>query len=518
MELVVRIVEIDAGKPIAILNREDAAELGAHPLDRVTISSGKKKITVIVNTSNHLLKRGEIAVYHEIAHALGLKSRQSVSVVKREELKSKEFIHNRIDGIELKPREIKEIVEDVVELKLNDLKIAAFITTLYKNPVSLEEAVGLSKAMVETGKRYSFGKKYVLDKHSIGGCPGDKTTLLLTPIIAAAGLTIPKTSSRSITSPAGTADRAEVLMPVNLSLNEIKRVVKKTNGCIVWGGALDMAPADDLFIRVEHPLGLDPMLLPSIISKKKCIGATHVVIDIPTGRGSKIKTFGQAKRLSDDFIHIGKEVGLKIDCGITLGEQPIGYTMGPALEAREALNTIMGSGSSDVVDKATALSGILFAMVGKTHNYEDGKALALKILRSGKAEKKLREFIHEQGGKKTIKPDDIAVGEFKATIKSKETGRVQWINNSELVKIAMAAGTPNDKGAGIQLYAKINDHVKAGDPLYSIYSEKRHKLREAEKIAEEIEPIVVIERLDKHMLTCNISKLSYFSKYTDISR
>jgi AMP phosphorylase len=190
--------------------------------------------------------------------------------------------------------------------------------------------------MVETGERLELKKKIVLDKHNIGGSIGDKTSMLLVPIIASLGYTIPKTSSRAITSPAGTADKVETIMPVDLTIDEMKEVVEKTNGCLVWGGALHLAPADDIFIRIEYPLEIDPLLFPSIMAKKKAVGATHLVIDIPTGRGAKVKTIGDAQILAKDFITLGSMLKIKVNAAITYGEQPIGYSIGAGLEAKEA--------------------------------------------------------------------------------------------------------------------------------------------------------------------------------------
>src|SRR5574337_61162 len=250
--------------------------------------------------------------------------------------------------------------------------------------------------MVATGKQLHLRKKIIADKHSIGGVPGDKTTLLVVPIVAAAGLTIPKTSSRAITSAAGTADRAEILMPVDLDVKEMKKVITKCNGCIVWGGALDLAPADDIFVRAEYSLSIDPLLLPSIMSKKKAVGATHLVIDIPTGRGAKVKTIGEADLLSKDMIELGRRLGIHTHCVLTYGEQPIGLTMGPALEAREALSILMNESKvPDLIDKACHIAGSIFELAGKKNGYN----LARNILHSGKAEKKLRDIISQQGGR-----------------------------------------------------------------------------------------------------------------------
>ena len=309
--------------------------------------------------------------------------------------------------------------------------------------------------MISTGKTLDFGPGPILDKHSVGGIPGDKTSMLVVPIVAAAGFTIPKTSSRAITSPAGTADRVETLCPVNLSIKEIKEVVKKTNGCLVWGGSLELAPADDLFIQVEYPLGIDPMLLPSILSKKKAIGATHVVIDIPTGMGAKIKTRTEAYTLASDFVDLGKRLGLNIQCALTFGEQPLGCGIGPALEAREALTTLMGGGPPDLREKAVSLASMLFEMVG----VENPRGMAEEMIDSGKAMKKMREIIAAQGGNPSVKPEDLPVGPESAVVRSDDAGKVLWLSTDDIVRIAREAGAPKEKGAGVVLHAKLGGNV-----------------------------------------------------------
>lgn len=312
--------------------------------------------------------------------------------------------------------------------------------------------------------------------NSIGGCPGDKTTIVVVPIVAAAGLTIPKTSSRAITSPAGSADRVECIMPVNLSLDEVRRVVNKTNACMVWGGAVDLAPADDIFIKIEYPLSIDPFLLPSVMSKKKCVNAKYLVIDIPTGRETKIRTKEEFENLACEFIQLGKKLGIKVDCISTFADQPIGHAVGPMLEAREALATVMhGHGPPDLVDKATTLAGVLLGFAGA----KDGKQAALEILKSGKAYKKLREIIEAQGGNPDIKPEDLHPGKYVAEFKSGKSGKVLWISNKGIDIIARDAGAPRDKGAGIYFKKKLGDKVRKGEVLFEIYAEKNNKLSRA---------------------------------------
>ncbi|HIE14079.1 TPA: AMP phosphorylase, partial [Candidatus Bathyarchaeota archaeon] len=456
--------------------------LGVTSLGRVKVRFENREVTAIVNTTTALIGVGVIGLYDEVRKTLEINEGEEVEVEIAPFPTSVYFIRNKLRGRKLTFEEIFEIVKDAVEGNLSEIEIAAFVTALHSFGLGLDEATSLSKAMVDTGNTLELDRQPVLDKHSIGGVPGDKTTLLVVPIIASCGFTIPKSSSRAITSAAGTADRAEVLMPVSLDLEEMRDAVKKTNGCIVWGGALYLAPADDIFVRVEHPLSIDPLLLPSIMSKKKAVGANLLVVDIPCGRGTKVKTIGEADLLAKDFIELGARLGIKVQCAVTYGEQPVGYAIGPALEAKEALSVLMGKiKAPDLVDKATDIAGILLEMAG----IKDGKNAALQSLTSNKAENKLREIIAAQGGDPKIDPSDISTGEKKFTVKSEIEGYVLWIDNTSLVEIARLAGSPKDKGAGILLHKKIGDQVKRGDPLFTIYAERSVKLQRALKVLQE---------------------------------
>jgi AMP phosphorylase len=481
------------GKSVVILNREDAEDLGVSSLGRVRIRHNGKELVAIVNTATKLIEEGTIGVYEEVRSSLNLKEGEEVDVEIAPFPTSVYFIRNKLRGRKLTYEEVLEIVRDVVKGNLSEIEIASFVTALHVFGLDLDEATSLSLAMVETGNVLKIDRPLIVDKHSIGGTPGDKTTLLTVPIIAAAGLTIPKSSSRAITSAAGTADRAEVLMPVSLDIEEMREAVEKTNGCIVWGGALYLAPADDIFVRVEHPLSIDPLLLPSIMSKKKAVGANLLVVDIPTGRGTKIKTIGEADLLAKDFIELGRRLDIRVQCAITHGEQPVGYAIGPSLEAWEALSVITGErGAPDLVDKATDIAGILLEMSGK----ENGKETALEILKSGKAERKLREIIEAQGGNPEIKPEDIEVGDQQFTVRSERDGYLLWMDNTPLVQIARLAGAPKDKGAGILLHKKIGDRVSRNDPLFTIYAERSMKLQRALDELERVHVLGVGERVE----------------------
>ena len=508
LELKVILLNITAGgKRIAILDDETAADLGVHSGDRVSVVHSRNAIIAIANISEDI-PNNRIGLYEEISQALGVEDGALVDVQLAPMPESLTQVRAKLRGQRLREKDIINIVRDVVERHLSEEEISAFLTALNIHGLSMGESEAMSRAMIETGKTLSFGEAPILDKHSVGGIPGDKTSILVVPIIAAAGLTIPKTSSRSVTSPAGTADRVETLCPVNLTIEEIRETVNKTNGCLVWGGSLELAPADDLFIQIEHPLGIDPLLLPSIMSKKKAIGATHVAIDIPTGAGAKIKTMTEAYLLASDFVDLGKRLGLTVQGALTYGEQPLGCSIGPALEAREALAALMGESPPDLFDKATSLAGVLFEMVG----IENGQRKAENILQSRRAEQKLREIIEAQGGNPKLMPEDIGVGDKTAKVTSSQSGRVLWISSESIAQIAREAGAPREKGAGVILKAKLGDIVKKDNALFEIYAERDSKLESALTLANSLQPVVLSRKAEERMILDQVPAKSFQDK------
>jgi AMP phosphorylase len=496
MELSVETLMISTGgSRVALLSEETASQLGVHSSDRIKITHNNIEMIAIANTADYF-PNNRIGLYREAISVLRVGEGETVNVQLAPLPESLFNIRAKLRGERLRPTDVDAIVKDVVERHLSTVEIAAFLTSLSIHGISMSETEALSRAMISTGKTLDFGPGPILDKHSVGGIPGDKTSMLVVPIVAAAGFTIPKTSSRAITSPAGTADRVETLCPVTLSTEEIKATVKKTGGCLVWGGSLELAPADDLFIQVEYPLGIDPMLLPSILSKKKAIGATHVAIDIPTGMGAKIKTRQEAYTLASDFVDLGKRLGLTIQCALTFGDQPLGRGMGPALEAREALYTLMGQGPSDLRDKAVSLASMLFDMVG----VENPRGIAEEIVSSGKALQKMRQIVEAQGGNPNVTPQELPVGQESAVVRSKEAGKVLWISTDALVRIARAAGTPKEKGAGVLLNAKLGDTVHKDGVLFEIYAEHSSKLTAALDLAETLSPVVLSRKPEERMV------------------
>jgi AMP phosphorylase len=305
----------------------------------------------------------------------------------------------------------------------------------------------------------------------------------------------------------------ECICPVSLGLEEIKKVVKKTGACLVWGGALDLAPADDIFIEIEHPLSIDPLLLPSVMSKKKAMGSKYLVIDIPTGKGMKIRTISEARELGSQFVELGKKLGINVECLSTFGEQPIGYGVGPALEAREALQILSGHRvPQDQLDKVCDLASVLFKFAGMRNCYQK----AHDLIKHGKAEKKFRQIIEAQGGNPKIRPEDIPVGENVDQIKSKVSGHVLWINNTAVIQVAREAGAPKDKGAGILFHKKCTDHVKKGETLFEIFAEKDYKMERALKKMQELQIMAVGK--SSEMMLAEIPELEKHRKYFILER
>ncbi len=471
----VKDIDISTGGPyVVVLNKADARELGLDALDRVRIKFKSNSVVAAVDISENLkdLNKKEIGMFEEVFSALKVKRKQIIDLEPNEKPKSIEYIKNKLDGFKLNQNEINEIVKDVVNDRLTEVEKTYFVSACYKNGLSLDEVVSLTNAIVSNSKRLKLKNKVIIDKHSTGGVCGNRITMIVVPIIAAAGLTIPKTSSRAITSPAGTADTMEVFCNVSFNIKKLESIIKRTNGCMVWGGALDLASADDKLIKIEKPLRVDPrgIMLASIMAKKKAVGATHVLIDMPVGKNAKIKSLKEAKKLEGDFLKLGNRLGIKIKCLIGDGSEPIGNGIGPALEAIDVLKILRNeNGPEDLKRKSLKIAGMMLEMVG----IKDGEKFALEILENGEAYKKFKEIVKAQGGK----VDKVKVGKFKFGVKAWKSGIIKSIDNKKISRIARMAGAPDDKGAGVYLNFKRKSKVKKGNILFIIYSENKDNLK-----------------------------------------
>lgn len=479
MILRARKIPIKVGqKYIMVLNMKTAHMLDIQPGDRLSVRNGSKRITCIVDiTENGEIKDGEAGLYMETWKTLSADRGDKMFVTLAEKPAANMYIRQKLDGKELTKEEIDTIVKDVVEDNLSDVEMTYFVSACYINGLSDTETTNLTKSIVEHGNRIKMNKKIVADKHCIGGVPGNRTTMIVIPIIAAAGIPIPKTSSRAITSPSGTADTMEVMCNVTNNAEKLKKILDKVGAFISWGGGVDLAAADDKLIRVRHPMSLDPkgMMLASIMAKKYAVGSTHVLIDIPYGPQVKTRTLEQANNLKKDFERLGKMLGMTVKVIATRGDAPIGKGIGPVLEAIDVMDVLANkpTGPEDLREKAIFMAGELLELCGKVKKGEGAK-LAEKLLVSGAAFKKMNEIVDAQGRKKMPKP-----GKLRFAVTAKKSGKISGINNKAISHVARVAGAPKNPGAGIVIEKNLGDKVKKGDILYTIYAENKGRLQNA---------------------------------------
>jgi thymidine phosphorylase len=324
--------------------------------------------------------------------------------------------------------------------------------------------------MVETGERLGWDEPLVVDKHCIGGIPGNRTSMLIVPIVAAHGMLIPKTSSRAITSPAGTADTMEVLAEVELAPDRLHQIVRKERGCVAWGGTANLAPVDDVLISVERPLGIDShgQLVASILAKKMAAGSTHLLIDIPVGPTAKVRHMREALALRKLFEFVGDRVGLQLQVIITDGHQPVGRGIGPVLEVRDVIQVLENHPDApfDLRQKALRLAGRVIEFDPDVRGGQ-GYAIARDILDSGRALAKMEAIIKAQGRRRAKREP----GKLVDVVKAAKRGVVTAIDNFRLARIARLAGAPMDKGAGVDLLCKVGDKVAKGQALYRIHAD-----------------------------------------------
>ncbi len=403
------------------------------------------------------------------------------------------LIRKRMNGTFLSKDEIHTIVEDVVSNRLTPLEKSTLIMSHLYDNWTMDEIEWFTREIAATGEMLDLGDG-IYDKHSLGGVPGNKVSIIIVPIIAAAGLKIPKTSSRAITSSSGTADTMEIFAPVNFSEDEIKEIVSRVKGMICWGGALNLAPADDILIhQVERPLSINPrsMMMASIMAKKVAMGVDFLALDIPTGNETKVGTYDEGMSLAREFAELGRRLGIKVESGITFGDIPVGHTVGPALEAQEALTTLKNpdKGPTSLIEKSTSLSGILFEMAGRALRGQ-GQDLAKSILYSGKALAKFKEIIDAQGGDSNIKVDDIEVGEHIFEWLAPADGWIVNIGNKAITRVAKAAGAPRDPQAGI-FFLRKREACKRGEPILRVHSSSPRRLEAAADLLARLSPITI---------------------------
>jgi len=459
---------------------------------RLVVSANGRSIIATLNTvKGNLLGIDEASLSLSAQRALNLHDHDNLAFSHVPVLQSESYLRAKIYGQRLTPTELSAIINDTVAGRLSDLHLAAFVSACAGERLDIDETVALTRAMVTAGATLDWGSHPIVDKHCVGGLPGNRTTPIVVAIVSACGLTMPKTSSRAITSPAGTADTMEVLAPVNLDLAGIRRVVGKTGGCVVWGGAMQLSPADDILIQVERPLDLDSdgQLVASILSKKLAAGSDQVLIDIPVGPTAKVRTLETATRLQARLLAVGTQLGIHVQVMITDGRQPIGRGVGPALEARDVLQVLQNApqAPADLRERALLLAARLLEM-GAAAPPGQGMALAMANLDNGNAWRQFQAICEAQGGMRQIPQAPLT-----QPVLASQTGQVQDIDSRTLARIAKLAGAPQSKAAGLDLHVRLGDTVMAGQPLFTIHAEAPGELRYAQAYAADQTSVITLD-------------------------
>lgn len=491
--LAVRRVGIDTYREnVAYLHRDCAivSAEGFQALSKVEISANNdptgngRTVAAVLNVvdDERIVGSDELGLSEQAFAQLGLAEGSQASVAHAEPPASMHALRHKIGGERLARGDYLGIVRDIVQKRYSKIELAAFVVACAQFELDRDEVVHLTEAMASFGRRLDWRERLVVDKHCIGGIPGNRTSMLVVPIVAAHGLLIPKTSSRAITSPAGTADTMEVLTEVDLPFDQMAGIARQLRGCLTWGGQAELSPADDMLIAVERPLSIDSpgQMVASILSKKLAAGSTHLVLDIPLGPSAKVRTSAEAQRLRKLFEYVARHVGITLDVVITDGRQPVGRGIGPILEARDVMQVLENDprAPSDLRQKSLRLAGRVIEFDPDVRG-GDGFPIARDILDSGRALQKMNEIIDLQGRHR----QPSRLGALTMDVHAAEPGVVVAIDNLQLARVARLAGAPRVRGAGVDLFCRLGDRVEAGDILYRIYADYPADLAFASRLA-----------------------------------
>lgn len=462
---------------VAYLHRDCALyrSEGFQALSKIEVRSNGHALLATLNIvdDERIVGPGELGLCEEAWARLAVEPGHELAVAHAEPPASAAALAQRIRGEPLPRADWLALVQDIADHRYSKIELAAFVAATARNELERDEVLHLTEAMVAAGRRLDWGERPVVDKHCIGGIPGNRTSMLVVPIVAAHGMLIPKTSSRAITSPAGTADTMAVLADVELPFARMEAIVRELRGCLAWGGTATLSPADEVLISVERPLAIDSpgLMVASILSKKIAAGSTHLVLDIPQGASAKVRSTDDALRLKKLFEYVADRLALRLDVVITDGSQPVGRGIGPVLEARDVMAVLHNdpSGPADLRHKALRLAGRVIEFDPDVRGGE-GYAIARDILDSGRALAKMRAIIAAQGERAfDWRAPPLAPLNFEA--RAATAGTVSRIDNLRMARIARLAGAPQSAGAGVDLAVRIGTAVTEGQPLYRVHAQ-----------------------------------------------
>jgi len=446
---------------------------GFQALSKIEISTNGNRILAVLNVvdDESIVNSDELGLSQQAFKQLQVEEGCSVQIDHAEPPKSMGAVRRKINGERLSADDFMSISNDIAESRYSKMEMAAFLVASGQTGLDRDEILYLTRAMLESGEKLDWREQLVADKHCIGGIPGNRTSMLVVPIIAAHGMLIPKTSSRAITSPSGTADTMEILAEVTLSPERLGDIIHQERGCLAWGGTAKLAPVDDKLISVERPLGIDSrgQMVASILSKKLAAGSNHLLIDIPVGPTAKVRHMREALALRKLFEFVGDRLNIHLEVVITDGRQPIGRGIGPVLETRDVMQVLQNDPLApfDLRQKSLQLAGRILEFDPDVRGGQ-GYAIARDILDSGRAMAKMNAIIDAQGRKEN---PSFAPGEIFFEVVAERPGHIISIDNYQIARVASMAGAPIDKRAGVELFKKLGDPVSEGDLLFRVYSE-----------------------------------------------
>lgn len=452
---------------------------------KLEISAGAASIRTRVQVIDmpDFLDSGAIGLSSEAFAELGLREGAEVTIRRTPSPESRAALTHKIQGGQLSEEQYHTLIRDIVESRYPEGEVAAFLVAATQN-LSDDEVVSLAQVRTRFTQRITWPDKIVVDKHSMGGIPGSRITLIVVPIVAAhGGFLMPKTSSRAITSAAGTADAMETLANVELGPTELRLCLERARACIAWNGRLNHSAVDDVMNAITRPLGIDSnrWSVASILSKKLTAGSTHVIVDLPFGKRAKLKTEGDALELAALFESVGRGLGLTVQAFATDGSKPVGRGIGPALEARDVIWALDShpEAPADLVEKALFFASRILAWDPAIGSVEAGRNRAEKLLHSGAARKAFEGIIDAQGRRSP----PVMPGRLIHTFHADHAGVIREIDGWAVTEIARRAGAPLDKAAGVDILRNVGDTVECGEPLFVIHASAQGDLEEAVRLA-----------------------------------
>lgn len=453
---------------------------GTYPAGgRIEILSGTRAIRAALAfvEPGWALRADEIGLSAEAFGDLALPEGRSVAIRRTPTPSSSALLRLKVGGGRLTADEYETLFRDVIEGRYSESEVAAFLVKAVQN-LDDDEVVAVAQARCRFMPRIAWPAPIVVDKHSLGGIPGSRITLIVVPIVAAHGLLMPKTSSRAITSASGTADVMEAAARVDLDADAVRRVVSEACGCIAWNGRLNHSSLDDVVNAITRPLGLDGnrWSVASILSKKWTAGSSHVVVDLPYGPRAKLKTLSDARELGRVFELVGAGLGLTVRALATDGRGAIGRGIGPALELRDVERVLDGDALApqDLRDKALRFAAEILSFDPAIGDRVKGRERAEALLSCGAARAQFERIVAAQGAVARVRP-----GPHTHVIRTPSRGVVAAVDGWQLAGIARAAGAPADKSAGIDLTVSVGQGVVSGQVLYTIHAGSAADLEEA---------------------------------------